>query len=221
MGDMMTRWFAMHVAHDDAPLPSGYTRLEYITGSSAYINTGLPVRQGDRIVLKYYTGNTQGEQYIYGWRRSGTYSNPYQLAVNVNNGYRQIIAGKAISGAAIGTQAAFAFDQRNTLVIDTAANRITVNGEIPSGLLYDLSNGAAFDDNGSSVYAPYLCAFDRIGSAIGTCTTTRLYLYTVTRNGADVMHLVPAINQNGVYGMYDAVSGNFFDSANSNEFTGA
>ena len=139
----------------------------------------------------------------------------------MNAGNRAIVAGKANSAAATGTTTAWAFGTVNTFVIDTANDSITVNGSTPTGLLYDLSNGKAFDDEGSSNRVPFLAAFNRAGTPVGPCNTTRLYLYQVERSGMIIHKFVPCTNPLGVYGMYDVPTGDFFTSANSKTFTGA
>lgn len=54
-----------------------------------------------------------------------------------------------------------------------------------------------------------------------TYSTIRLYSFKATTNGKTELNLIPCINAQGKYGMYDLITKQFFGNANSNgSFTG-
>lgn len=223
MGNLMQRRFAMLAAAGE--LPPGYRRLEYIASTTgAYINTGMQIQRGDKVTLKFYTSvASSGEQAMWGYRRSGTYENAQQWYIRVTStGRKYIIIGRDSYMSSVGNVDSFALDTVNTLVMDSANNTVTVNGTAPDGLVFDYSNGNAFDSNGMSVQPPYLFANNDKGTVSSISEATRIYGYTVERGGAAVQNFVPVVNPSGVYGMYDTVNHTFFGSAASEKtFTGA
>lgn len=221
MGDLMRRRFAMLAA--DGELPPGYRRLEYITSTTgAYIDTGMQLQQGDKVTLKFYSATPTEENAIWGYRWNGSYSSGQQFYLRVLTEYRYITIGKGAFESDVGNNRAFDYDTINTVVMDSANNSVTVNGETPSGLLFDFGNGKTFNSSGMSVRNPYLFAFNNKGSTAIISKSTRIYSYKVERGGAAVQNLVPVINQSNVYGMYDTATGTFFgSSASGKTFTGA
>ena len=202
-------------------LPSGYTRLNYITGNGAYIDTGIKLQQGCivKIVAEIVTNNT--EQCPWGYRWDGTWSNITECAIYHNSGNRAIAVGKGLSKSQHGTNEAYSFDIKNTFVIDSVNQIVTVNGTIPTSLNYDFSNGAMFNTDGSSQYNPYLFAMNSKGNASVIEKNMKLYEYKVIQSGTVLQHLIPVKNPSNVYGMFDLASRQFIESANSSTFTGA
>ena len=200
-------------------LPVGYTRLDYIRGSGAYINTDLILESGCIISITYEVENSTSEQAVWGYRYAGNWSAVFQAHIYYNGGNRVLAFGKGIQLSQHGSNDAWQFDVKNRLIIDTAQNRVLLNGVQPE-INYDFSNGAMFDSNGSSVYPPYLLASNRAGTAGASSSKAKIYEYKVTQNGQILTHMIPCINPDGAYGMYDIARKRFFNSANSSKFTG-
>ena len=67
------------VLSEEAPLPDGYTRLEFIQSSGTqYINTGFSPNQNTRVLCKFQYTSTTEEQTIFLSRQSTT-ANGYGL----------------------------------------------------------------------------------------------------------------------------------------------
>ena len=215
---------------DAYELPTGYTQLDYISNpNGAYINTGMNVNNSCKITLTLETETSNSNHVQYGWRRSGTYKNPYQLYVNSNydsisgSVVRLIIIGHDITTpTAIGSTTCFEFGTRTTLIMDAPNNSVTVNGTAAS-FTYNFSSGKAFDSNGSSAYTPCIFTFNAAGTPNTSVIDTgmKLYEYKVEQGGHTLQHLIPCKNSSDVYGVYDLVSKTFIGSANGQVFTGA
>jgi hypothetical protein len=138
------------------------------------------------------------------------------------SGNRFIVCGTSTSASAVGNSSCWAFGTKNTIILDSAQNKITVNGSQPSPLNFDFSNGAVFDDNGSGVYNPYLFGANLIGNFSTAANTTMIYGYKVEKAGNVIINLIPAVNPSDEVGMYDTVSRSFFGNQKSGSaFTGA
>lgn len=203
----------------ETPLPVGYTRLHYIRGSGAYINTDLILQSGCVIDITFEVENSTVEQAVWGYRYAGNWSAVSQAHIYYNGGNRVIALGKGISVAQHGNNSAYQFDTLNRLIIDTARNRVLLNGLQPE-INYDFSNGAMFNADGSSVYPPYLLASNRAGTTGATSSKAKIYGYKVSQSGRTSAHMIPCIDPGGVYGMYDVIRRQFFGSANSSRLTG-
>lgn len=201
-------------------LPISYTKLNYIKGSGAYIDTDLILQRGYVISITFETETNSSQQAVWGYRYNGTWSDITQANIYYNAGNRVIALGKGLTVQQHGNNNAYQFDTINQLIIDTAKNRVLLNGTQPE-INFDFSNGAMFNSSGSSVYSPYIFASNRMGTYGLTSTNTKIYDYKVSFSGITLTHLIPCIDPNGTYGMYDTIRKRFFESAQSNTtFTG-
>lgn len=197
-------------------LPSGYTRLNYIQSQgTAYIDTGLILHSGYVITLDLEVATTTANCAFWGYRWKGSYTDPYQCYVQTNTGRNHVFFGTNFRGH--GNDDAFPFNQRFTMVIDSTNGIVTLDGQKIT-VNIDVANIA--DENGSSVKIPYLGAFNCVTYAATTNNVAKYYGYTVKENGAVIQHFIPAIDPNGVYGMFDTISQSFFKSAVSEQFIG-
>lgn len=198
-------------------LPQGYTKINYLSNpNGAYIDTGTPLVNGCKITVAFNADNLKGSNddcYIYGWRYSGDYSKSNQLGINQYGNTTYVCAGT--SSIAHANKWSTLAD--TTIVFDAIAGVMTVNG---TNLSCNYANGAAFDTNGSSVYNPYLFAFNARGNAVSIHKKVKLYRYSVERNGAYEQYMIPCIDPNGVYGLYDTARKVFLTSANAKTFYG-
>lgn len=197
-------------------LPSGYTRLNYIQSQGlAYINPGLVLHSGFVVTVDLEVMTTTSNYAFWGYRWQGSYTDPYQCYFQCNGGNRRVFFGTNYQNA--GNDAAYPFDERFTITINTTDGVVLVNGQKVT-VNVNLSNIA--DSTGSTVRIPYLGAFNNNGTASTTNNAAKYYGYSVKENGALIQNFIPAINPNGVYGMFDTVSQSFFASAVTEQFIG-
>lgn len=212
-------------------LPEDYTELSYLTNpNGAYIDTGINIDNGCKIKIKFLRRpRARTNAVIFGWRYGGTFTDGQQLYINYNNtsnvgsisaGWKLIVVGVASDASVVGSTACFTPDQDETVIIDSANEKVFVNGEEIS-INSNFSNGFAFDSDGTSGVHPYLFALNNVGSESVISLDTRIYLYEVTKNNRLIQKMIPCIDPNGIYGMYDTVSETFFGSANEYSFSGA
>ena len=177
----------------------GYTLLEYIqTDTTGYqhINTGISVNAGDVAVTAVFAPTSLTP-------RSGAYSSIFG-----RNGYFQAgytVTGQANIGNATSTETFFALNTKATvsgILSPSQPQKLFVNG-IDTGL------SRTFETN------QFLYLLGSDPSAY--IATGQLYSFTATRNGSEIMHLIPAKHGN-VVGMYDTVSGQFFENAGTGSF---
>lgn len=197
-------------------LPKGYTQLAYIESSSggAYINTGLVLESGFKVSIDFEVPTSTANLSFWGYRWSGSFSDPYQCYIMSNSGNRRIVVGTTSGGT--GNNAAFLFDHRTLIIIDAENQLVTVDGEEVT-LNKDFAN--VLNGSGSSVYAPTLFTFNVVGTPSAGCAM-KLYGYKVEHNGEILQNMIPAKNAEDVCGMYDLISNQFFDSETSTPFTG-
>ena len=178
-----------------ATLPSGYTRLEYIESSGTqYIDTGIYADKNTEIELVVKT-NGPGPQYMFGI--SGTNAMLYRVSqVYLNNNLSFNFGPDVINSSVVG------YDDFHKIVVKDQSFYVddeligsfeTVNNftQTNTAYLFDAQD-AAWSDTGSKI--KYL---------------------KIWQSGTLVRDYIPTINPNGVVGMYDVVSGNFFANADT------
>lgn len=200
-------------------LPGGYTRLDHINNGSggAYIDTGLIVERGSIIALTFNQPQDSANRALFGYRYSGTYADGKNIMIYVDAGNRFILVGVRTGTSGTGSTDCFAFGEKTTLVIDSAQEKIYVNGIEAT---FDSNFSKAFDETeGTSLYAPYIGGYNNAGSVGGRTYSCLFYGYRVEKNGAVLMDMVPAKSPDNVIGMYDRIGNRFYSSANSAQFT--
>lgn len=213
------------MANGDGLLPPNYRRLEYLknnsstAGEAAYIDTGLILQKGCIVSITFLQPNSSANRVIYGWRYAGSYTDGQKAMLFMDSGNRFITVGVRTGQSGAGRTDCFPVDEKTTVVFDTSAEKIYVDGVEFTGN-YNFANGKAFDTSGTSGYSPYLYAFNNGGSIGGSTYLCSIYDYHVTQSGNDIQHMIPAVNPDGVYGLYDIVSHQFYTSPNGKQFTG-
>lgn len=198
-------------------LPQGYTKISYLSNpNGAYIDTGTPLANGCKITVAFNADkltNPNDDRFVYGWRYSGNYAATYQVGISQHGFDTYVFAGTS----SLAHRNEWSTLADTTIVFDAITGVMTVNG---TNLSCNYANGAAFDLNGSSVYNPFLFAFNDRGNALSIHKKVKLFCYSVERNGAYEQYMIPCIDPNGVYGLYDTARKIFLTSANSNTFSG-
>lgn len=197
-------------------LPAEYQQVEYIESTGTqYIDTGMVLNNGCVITLDFLIAESATNRTIYGWRRKGTYTQPYQAMVGANASKTRYIA---VGRASTNVPQCFNYNVRNKVLIDCANSQVLVNNLVVN-CGADFSNGKAFDENGSSEYHPYLFALNNAGTPLAISKDSRIYGYSVQYDGELLQSFVPCYRKiDKVAGMYDVVNGVFYTNAGTGEF---
>ena len=198
-------------------LPAEYQEVEYLESTGTqYIDTGIALNNGCVITLDFLIVELSINRAIYGWRRKGTYSQPYQASVGANQRKTRYVA---VGRSSANVPQCFNYDVRNKVLIDSTNEQVLVNNLVVN-CGADFSNGKAFDENGSSVVHPYLFALNNAGTTLAISNDTRIYGYSVQYEGELLQSFVPCYRKiDKVAGMYDVVNGVFYTNAGTGEFT--
>lgn len=197
-------------------LPVEYQEVEYIESTGTqYIDTGIVLNNGCVITLDFLIAEASTNRTIYGWRRKGRYTNPYQAMVGANASKTRYIA---VGRASNNVPQCFRYDVRNKLLIDSANEQVLVNNLVVNcGANFD--NGKAFDENGSSELHPYLFALNNAGTPLAISEDSRIYGYSVQYEGELLQSFVPCYRKiDNVAGMYDVVNDVFYTNSGSGTF---
>lgn len=199
-------------------LPVEYQEVEYIESTGTqYIDTGIVLNNGCVITLDFLIAESYVNRIIYGWRRKGTYTNPYHAYMGSSyTKMRYIAIGRASDITTY--PPGFEYDVRNRIVIDSADRQVLVNN-IVKDCGADFSNGKAFDENGSSGVHPYLFALNYAGSPLAISRDTRIYEYIVQIGDELLQSFIPCYRiSDDVIGMYDLVSKQFYKNQGTGTF---
>lgn len=198
-------------------LPVEYQEVEYLESTGTqYIDTGIALNNGCVITLDFLIAESSVNRIIYGWRRKGRYTDPYQAMIGANSSKTRYVA---VGRASNNVPQCFRYDVRNKVLIDSANEQVLVNNlVVDCGA--DFSNGKAFDENGSSVIHPYLFALNNAGTPLAISADSRIYGYSVQYGGELLQSFVPCYRRSdNEAGMYDVVNGVFYQNAGSGSFT--
>lgn len=183
-------------------LPSGYTQVEYIESSgSQYINTGVIGTSGLEAHIKVELTSNANSAIL-----SSVASTIRIYLCQIDSGkwgygYNNYVASTS------SVQVGVIYEIYSKMYAGSQILR--VNGEdVVTG-----SNGAAYNNNLNLA----LLALNANGSIIEYCKA-KLYACKIYDNGTLVRDFVPCINANGVAGLYDTVSGVFFENAGTGSF---
>ena len=186
------------------PLPSGYTRLEYIEGTGTqYIDTGVKPDSTMRVKASFDPVSTK-DTFIFGarpsWNSSDLFvllhaASPDSLRDDWGNEKTSVpLSSVPISG---------------TIDVDKNANKTTFNGS------YVVTHG---ESTWSSQYNLYLFACND-GGVARQMTKARVRSFDMWKSGNKVRGLVPARRaSDGAAGMYDTVGGTFLGNSGSGAF---
>lgn len=198
-------------------LPVEYQEVEYLESTGTqYIDTGIALNNGCAITLDFLIAESSVNRIIYGWRRKGRYTQPYQAMVGANASKTRYIA---VGRSSANLPQCFGYDVRNKVLIDSANEQVLVNNLVVN-CGADFSNGKAFDENGSSVVHPYLFALNNVGTPLAITEDTRIYAYSVQYGDELLQDFIPCYRKiDNVAGMYDAVNDVFYTNDGTGVFT--
>lgn len=210
-------------------IPEGYTAIHGIKNpNSAYIDIGIPILSTDTVELSFnYDDVNAAVGIIFGWRVSGgvfegnhclvSKANVTRSGSGASSVGRIVAIGKGVLGDDLDGKTNVFDDGDTTISINFATPSVYVNGaelDVP----IDISKTFV---NGSSVNNPILFGLNNAGTPAGMANflETRLYGFSVIRNGEYIVEMIPVKKTDGTIGMYDIARGQFFGSANANVFT--
>jgi hypothetical protein len=193
-------------------IPSEYTPVEYIESrvstAQAYIDTGLNFNSNYIYEITYEKGGLQnafmGARASTNYQAKGNFALTYKNSTCVYSSTSTNSTGVDFGDTTFGIKHTVKYQQStSTLLFDNQnkwnSNWIT-NVEIP--------------------YNVYLFAFNQGGSPGGARSVyARIYTYSVKNsNGTFIQNFIPAKNSSDVVGMYDTVSGTFFENDGAGSF---
>jgi hypothetical protein len=189
-------------------LPTGYTILDYIANTSSsggYIDTGiLPNDNNWKFEGSWMlTGNIETYQSIVA-SYSGETANSYRIIYN-NTSTTSVLINTNTEASTQNTATVNGANEWNTFSIQYGA--ATINGTVVSILT---TAGTAITDN--------ICLFSNTVAA--KILIGRIRRFKAWHNGTLVRDMIPCINPQSVYGMYDIINDVFYGSSNANNFTG-
>ena len=199
--------FAYEISGDS--LPSDYTELEYIetnpSSGTQYIDTNYVPSSNTNITydFEYVSGNSDSWIPIIGQRVNTSsmfalwiYSNSQYVAVNygtVDNGSTTTVSS---SGRHIFSNNGNSFYKDGTLMYTISTSAFTSAGSL---IIMGLR-----ESNNSSIQTRGLVG--------------RVYSLKILESGVLVRNMIPALNKDGIPGMYDTVEGKFYTNAGSGQF---
>jgi len=178
-------------------LPDGYKKLEYIESSGTqYITTSFVMNTAtDTLQVKYENLGTTN--YKWGF---GTYTNSITGdSIGVSTGSNLTTDNLYYNGSR--SISSSYLTGVHTFLADS--NGVSIDG----------TNVQSFINFTTTSYLSLFC-FES-GQNKGTY---RIYSYIHTRDGNELIHLIPAKNSSDVIGMYDTVTNTFFTNAGTGNF---
>lgn len=183
-------------------IQSGIRFVDYIESSGTqYIDTGFKPNANTRVIVDLEVTKTPTTPVgVYGARTAYNVKN-YSLTITANATFRSdynTFINQNFSASALG---------RHT--VDKNKNKTTVEGESKS------YNAASFQCD----YNLVIFAWNESNKKTNF-SSIKLYSFKLYDNGTLIMDLVPCKDSNGVYGLYDKISGTVYYNSGSGEFTG-
>ena len=195
---------ALGVPAPAPPLPSGYTRLEYIEGTGTqYIDTGVKPDSTMRVKVSFDPVSTR-DTFIFGARPSGNSSDLFALLHAASPDSLRDDWGNEKTSVPLSS-----VPISGTIDVDKNANKTTFNGS------YVVTHG---ESTWSSQYNLYVFSCNENGVAKQP-TKARVRAFDMWKSGEKVRGLVPARRaSDGAVGMYDTVGGTFLGNLGSGAF---
>ena len=209
-------------------LPSGYTQVEYIESSGTqYIDTGYKPNVNTSINIKYYPAVSSTFMCLYGVQNSRTLNRFYglisatQFKVQINSN-----AGGTESYWGLNKNGTFSKNSNGTFaetqcIVDLTVDNVNKNVSIKSDEYNgDISlSGTVFGDNLNCTHNMLLLSRSTAGTAENSFSG-KIYVFSIKDNGVLIQNLIPCRrNSDNVLGMYDTVTGTFFENAGTGTFT--
>ena len=195
---------ALGVPAPAPPLPSGYTRLEYIEGTGTqYIDTGVKPDSTMRVKASFDPVSTK-DTFIFGARTGSNSSDLFVLLHAASPDSLRDDWGNEKTSVPLSS-----VPISGTIDVDKNANKTTFNGS------YVVTHG---ESTWSSQYNLYLFACND-GGVARQMTKARVRSFDMWKSGNKVRGLVPARrDSDGAVGMYDTVGGTFLGNSGSGAF---
>ena len=197
-------------------IPSEYTEVEYIqTDGSQYINSGIP--ETEIYSVEYKALN----EYLHGQRghilsSTNTYV-PFTKRFDGNT-HMSIITKNKGTDKAIESDTSFSADTTQPYIIKAIYNGTDVSVYANDIFKYTAEVGSTADANNKY----HFFAYGGNTSAEHYRFTGKLYYMKMYDVSGNLVHYyVPVKNSSDVYGLYDAVTGEFYDSDTETSFEGA
>lgn len=212
--------FLLLCASKKSDLPAGYTALEYLESSGTqYIDTGLQTTASTEIELKAQQIHFASSGSYY-WLFGATTSPEYNLGLSwgsAENPTSTGFVGYAVIGNVGGTGKIDSVNNDFRAQPFTVANKngtFVINGR--PMLLTALGNPNVLP---GSTLTYLLFALSRESGSYTPNPGLRIFGFKDTTNGELRLRLIPALrNSDGVPGMWDAVSKQFFTNAGTGVF---
>lgn len=192
-------------------LPTGYTQLEYIEATGTqYIDSGITGHTGISVEANYMVTGLNGNAATDGIIIGSSNSANQRMYIAVNGTADPFAWELGASNYKVKS-----FSSKFNYKYNIKVNWTTQESALYiDGVATDISLAATNFDNSTNMY---ILARNK-GGAQYFCHG-RLYDMKIWDNGALVRNYIPAINENGVVGMYDSVGKNFYTSAGTGSFT--
>ena len=191
-----------------AALPAGYTILDYIANTSSsggYIDTGIKPNDSNWKFEGSWmlTGAIETSQSIIASYSTDT-ANSYRVIYN-NTSTTSVLINAGTKASAATTSSANGVNEWNTFSIQYGT--ATINGTV---VTLGTTAGSATTNN--------ICLFS--STAATKFLVGKMRRFKAWHSGTLVRDMIPCINPQSVYGMYDIVNDVFYGSSNANSFTG-
>lgn len=195
---------ALGVPAPAPPLPSGYTRLEYIEGTGTqYIDTGVKPDSTMRVKASFDPVSTR-DTMIFGARPRSNGSDLFVLLHAASPDSLRDDWGNEKTSVPL-----LSVPISGTIDVDKNANKTTFNGS------YVVTHGESTWSGTNNLYA-FACNEDGVARKL---TKARMRSFDIWKSGEKVRGLVPARrDSDGAVGMYDTVSKQFFGNSGSGAF---
>lgn len=182
-------------------LPVGYKQVDYIESSGTqYINTGFMPNQDTRVIADAQYIKSKVSAFLFGTRTSNFTVNYNILLTGTNNVFRSDYNDSKIEFSSISPTERFIFDKNKSVC---TINNISINNATSTF---------------STTFPLFLFAVNENGTAkYQGCI--RLYSCQIYDNDTLVRDYVPVINSSGVAGLWDYVTGTFYDNKGTGTFT--
>lgn len=196
-------------------LPSGYTELEYIESTGTqYIDTGI--KQGTattyatEIVYEFIDSIVRGIS-LCGSRQTG-YSSWGQIYVDSSSNRTAVWASNPNSAVSDFVTAAVNTVYTDKFEVDVTNGSFTrtINGSTQTTTGWTFT--PAFPEN------VFLFGYNSGNNTPGQLASVAMYSAKFWKDGVLVRNFIPCKNASNVVGMYDTVSGTFFENAGTGDF---
>ena len=183
-------------------LPNGHTQVACVQFSGdQIIDTGVICTQNTKIKV-VFTRESSSSLYMYGV---------------VNSGNTASVTAYLASGGSwrFGNKSASKTITVNEDLVHTAI--VSNTGIIMAGSTSSFSSVNAFETVGSLLIGACRSATGTVGAAqfVG-----KILAFDIWQSGELVLNLVPAVNSEGIYGLFDKVSEEFYTSITDTDLTG-